>query len=370
MKKIFPTFSQWATSFNASVWQLFARPLGFDPMLILRELAAMLRSGVPMDKALMLLAEGRKPRVRAVLERAARRVEAGEPLSQALEALPNRWAPGILRATVEAGERAGRLPELLDEVVSEYERLELIDRRLRSVLVYPLVVLFIAMIVISIAMEHVIPVFTTLYAGIGVDPPLLVRMVRGGWTVIGPILYIVVPVLLVYLALSLSRKRAFRGSSGLSSGLAWRLPVVRGLRRALIEIRFARSMRALVEAGVPLPEALDLCERIVADDLAGQAIVESCRRIRDGEKPSVALRGLTFLSPAFLWFLSDTENRGDFLEVTGAMAEAAEERFQTRVEIIERVLEPAITVVLGVFLGAVVIAVYQGMFEISTLAGY
>jgi type II secretory pathway component PulF len=369
MKKIFPTFSQWAMSLNALVWRLLARPLGFDAILFLRELAAMLRSGVPMEKSLMLMAEGRRTRVRAMLERAARRVEAGEPLSQALEALPNRWAPGVLRASVEAGERSGRLPDLLDDVVSEYERLELIDRRLKSVLIYPMVVLFIGTIMIYVIMWKVLPVFAALYSGLGADPPFLARMVRSGWTFIGPILLFAVPPLTMFLLISVSRKKTFRGASGLLSGLAWRLPVVRGLRRALIEIRFARSMRALVEAGVPLPEALDLCERIVADDIAGQAIVESCRRIRGGEKPSVALRGLTFLSPAFLWFLSDTENRGDFLEVTSAMAEVAEERFQTKVEVIERVLEPALTVILGVVLGTVVIAIYQVIFQVSTLAG-
>ena len=371
MKKVFPTFSRWAMSFNGWYWRTRARPLGFDPLLMLRELASMLRSGVPMDRALILLSEGRSSKVRAGMERVRNRVEAGEPLSEALGALPRRWVPDVVRASVAAGEKSGRLPELLDEVVREYERLGLIDRRVRSVLVYPLCVLFLGLLISQVLVRKVMPVFAALYSGLGAEPPLLMRLVRLVWIYLGPILWVVVPLMLMYIVVSSYsyRKSAFKGASGPLQGLAWRIPVVRGLRRALIEVRFARSLRVLVEAGVPLPEALDLCEEIVADDLAGQAIVESCRRIRNGEPPSVALRGLTFLSPAFLWFLTDTEIRGDFVEVTSAMADAAEDRFLTRVEVIERVLEPATTVLLGLIVGTVVIAMYQAIFQISTMAG-
>jgi len=336
---------------------------------MLRELASMLRSGVPMDRALTLLGEGRKSRVRDRLAEVRNRVEAGEPLSEALQALPRRWVPDVVRASVAAGERSGRLPELLDEVVREYERLGLIDRRLRSVFVYPLVVLFFGLFTTQVIMSKVMPVFSVLYVNTGMEPPFLARFVRSVWTHLGPVLWIVIPLALVYIAVTTSKKNPFRGASGPLQGLAWRLPLVRGLRRALVEVRFAQALRVLVATGMPLPEVLDLCEEIVADDIAGQAIVESCRRIRDGEAPSVALRGLTFLSPAFLWFLTDTEVRGDFVEVTSAMADAAEDRFLTRVEVMERILEPATTTLLGLIVGTVVIAFYQAIFQLTTTAG-
>ena len=369
MKKQFPTFHKWLMTINAGVWRVVAIPMGFDLLQMLRELASMLRSGVPMDRALALVSEGRNARVQSRMRKVQERVEAGEPLSDALGALPRAWAPNVVRATVAAGERAGHLPELLDEIVHEYERLGLIDRRLRSVLIYPLFVLLFGLITVHILMWKVMPTFAVLYSALGGELPALARFVRSAWTILGPVLWIVVPITLGYLLRSIYRRMRFSGASGPFVGLAWKLPVVRGLRRALIEVRFARSLRVLVGSGMPLPEALDLCEEIVGDDLAGQAIVESCRRIRDGETPSVALRGLRFLSPSFMWFLTDTETRGDFVEVTSAMADAAEDRFLTRVEVIERFLEPATTVLLGVIIGAVVIAVYQTIFQLTTLTG-
>lgn len=362
MSKLFPTFSKIPGAVNGLVWRAFARALPFDPQLMLRELASMMRSGVPMDRALELVGEGRQLGVRHALRRVRERVEAGEPLSQALDSLPGKWAPAVVRSTVAAGERSGRLPELLDQIVREYERLGIIDRRLKSVLIYPLCVGLLALCIFQIVFTRVMPTFEAIYAGLGIQIPLLARIVSGVWLVMGPILWIAVPLTLGYLMVSLYRRDRFRGASGLVQGLAWRLPIVRGLRRALIEVRFASVLRVLVEAGVTLPEALDICEGVVADDLAGNAIVESCRRIRGGEAPSSALRGLTFLSPAFIWFLTDTEHRGDFLEVTAAMAEAAEDRFLTRVEVLERVLEPATTAILGIIIGTTVIAFYQVLF--------
>lgn len=367
MKKHFPTFHKWLMNVNMGVWRVVAIPMGFDLLQMLRELASMLRSGVPMDRALALVSEGRNARVRWQMQKVRDRVEAGEPLSDALGALPRGWAPNVVRASVAAGERAGHLPELLDEIVREYERLGLIDRRLRSVLIYPLVVLLFGLITVEILMWKVMPVFASLYNALGGELPPLARFVRSAWVFVGPALGIMVPLTLYFLLRSIYRRIRFKGASGPFAGLAWKLPVVRGLRRALIEVRFARSLRVLVGSGMPLPEALDLCEEIVGDDLAGQAIVESCRRIRDGEAPSVALRGLKFLSPSFMWFLTDTETRGDFIEVTSAMADAAEDRFLTRVEVIERFLEPATTVLLGVVIGVVVIGVYQTLFKLTTL---
>jgi type II secretory pathway component PulF len=369
MKKHVPTFHKWLMTILTGAWRITAIPMGFDLLQMLRELASMLRSGVPMDRALTLVAEGRNGRVQSRMKKVRDRVADGEPLSDALAALPDRWAPNVVRASVAAGERAGRLPELLDEIVHEYERLGLIDRRVRSIFIYPLFVLLFGLVTVHIVMWKVMPIFATLYSALGTDLPVLARFVRSAWIFVAPILWIVVPLTLVYLLSSISRRMRFSGASGPLTGLAWRMPVVRGLRRALIEVRFARSLRVLVNSGMPLPEALDLCEEIVGDDLAGQAIVESCRRIRDGETPSVALRGLRFLSPAFLWFLTDTETRGDFIEVTSAMADAAEDRFLTRIEMVERFLEPATTVLLGVVVGTVVIAVYQTMFRLPTLTG-
>jgi type II secretory pathway component PulF len=343
--------------------------LRLDPLVLLRELSAMLRSGVALPQALLFVGDSFGPVGRRRLDRVRARVESGERLSEALASLPSWVAPPPLRAAVAAGERCGRLPELLEEIAEEHERLTALDRRVRSFFLYPIVVLLLASCILYILAWKVTPILATLYEGLGATLPRLTVVVYrlGGrfatWLALGLL------ALLVYQVATFGRPPRLGSTTPFGRLLAWRLPLVRGLHRALVELRFARTLRLLLEAGVALPEALDLCEPVVADGEAGVAVVGAARRIRDGERPSAALGGLSFLSPAFLWFLAGSEARGDFLDVTRAMAEAAEERFLTRLELLERLVEPVGTVLLGLVVGAVVIAAYQPMFGLITQVG-
>jgi type II secretory pathway component PulF len=369
MKNPFPTFG----ALLARLRELPSprdRRLRFDPLLFLHELASMLRSGISVHQALAFSAEGFRPRVRRRIDSVRERVEAGLPLSEALETLPDRWIPRVLIASVAAGEKTGRLPDLLDEVTREYERIVLIDRRIRSTLVYPLAVLTFGLLVLMVLVEHELPTFAAIYHAAGQPPPFLSEIVRSIWYTAGIPLLVLVPALLSYLLLTLGRPFRFSKLRPIGRFLAGWIPIVRGLHSALLEVRFARTLRVLLDGGVPFPEALELCEPVVADRSAGRAIVAAASRIRDGAAPSQALAGLPFLSPSYLWFLSGSEGRGDFIEITRAMADAANERFCTRIEIAERVIEPASVVVLGLVLGTATIAMYQPLFGLSRLAGH
>ncbi len=367
MSNPFPTFL--AALRRLLPWAPGGRSLRYDPLVVLRELSSMLRSGVPLPQALSYVADGFSVAVRDRLEGVRARVEAGEPLSAALATLPPSWAPDSLRALVEAGERSGRLPELLDDLAAEHERLLALDRRVRSFTLYPLVVLTLASLILWVLTCRMLPVYATLYEHLGATLPLVTRVVFGtvgwgsGW------LLLLLLATLAYQLLTLGRPVRLAPLTRLGQRLAWRLPFVRGLRRALLEVRFARTLRLLLSAGVELPEALDRCRQVVADDRAGAALVDAAGRVRRGEAPSDALSGLGFLSPAFLWFLVGSEQRGDFVEVTGAMAAAAEEHFLTRAELLERVLEPVGTFALGLVVGSVILAAYLPVFGLIRLVG-
>jgi type II secretory pathway component PulF len=367
MKEHFPTFVSLPRKIAEAFGFVSARARLFDPLVLMRELASMLRAEIPLPQALAIVAEGQTPRVQARLGEVRERVESGESLSSALEALPSRWVPAVLRAAVAAGERSGRLPELLDEVAGELERLSLLDRRLRGIMVYPVCVLLLTVLVFHIVLWKVIPVYATLYEGLGATLPWLLQLVVKAWRVIDFLSPLIILLVAAYLVYALVRPRGLGPSTPIGRFLARHTPVLRDLRRSLLEVRFARTLRSLLDAGLPLPQALDLCEPVVADDRAGSEIVAACRRIRDGAPPSEALHELRFLSPAFLWFLRDTERRGDFIDVTAAMADAAEQRFIARVEVVSRVAEPVSVVALGVMVGAVVISIYQTIFGIIPL---
>ncbi len=341
----------------------------FDPLIFLRELASMLRSGIPLHQALDFSANSFGPIVRTRLNAVKQRVEDGEPLSLALQALPKRWASATIIATIEAGEKAGRLPDMLEGLSNEFELLASLDRRLRATLIYPLFVLLIGALCIHVVIWKVVPVFANIYESLHGILPWGLRLLVNFWNMFGGLTIIVLLVLLAFHIITLNRPSGLSQTSMNARIFWWNLPIIRGLRAALIEVRFARTLRLLLDSGAGLPEGLDICEKVVGDNRAGVAIVRSARKIRDGEKPSQILKGLAFLSPAFIWFIANSEQRGDFVELTQTMAEAAEERFATRLEVLEGFLEPASTLALGIVVGGSVIAIYQTMFNLIPMIG-
>lgn len=377
MAESFPTFTRLITGAPGALrsfvsWLLMLPPLRglvFDPYLLLRELGSMLRSGLPLPRAFEALAVDQPPPVQRRLRGCLRRLEGGEPLSAAVAELPSGWYPPTLGAMVEAAERAGTLPELLDELASEMRETANLERRVAASLTYPLVVLGFASVILGVIVAKVMPVYASIYGGLDADLPLIARMLYrfgGSW---------VSPVLLVCFALTVLMTFAVRqphrfGAIGRGLRRVVRaLPVGRQLYRASVELRFARLLRLLLAGGVPLPEALELCQRALGDDRAGREIVAAASRIRGGEAPSAALAGLGFLSPSFLWFLEGSERRGDFLELIKAMCDTAEERLEIWLGVAHRVVEPAVIVVLGLVIGTVVVGCYQPMFDVIRLVG-
>ena len=369
----FPTFTA-LLLLPGRVWDWLrgiprGRLLRFDVALFARQLASMLRSDVPLPQALTYLGDEFVVRVRARIEAVRTRIANGEPLSAALGELPASWLPEAWRAAVAAGERCGRLPEILDQLADEAEHVHDVRRRLRAIATYPLAVLLFAGLVTSIVLWKVIPVFASLYNGLRVPLPLGTRVViavSDAWLL--PV-NLVLLLLLVHLGLRALFPGVRLPLSWLGARLSPYVPFGRGLRQSVLEVRFARTLRLLLDAGVALPEALDLCERVVADSRVGRLIAHAARRIRAGELPSQALAEVRAVSPAFLWFLAGSEQRGDFVDVTAAMASAAEERMATRIEFVERALEPASIVFTGLAVGFLVVSFYLPMFRLISLVG-
>jgi type II secretory pathway component PulF len=369
----FPTF----TAFFRSVRRLpqpiarvlSGRLLRFDRSMLFRQLASMLHSGVPLPQALAFLTDEFSPKVGRKIEAVRSRVEQGEPFSAALGELPEAWVSGAWRATVAAGERSGRLPEVLDQLAEEGERLQEIGRKLRSVLVYPLSVLLFAGLIVSVIVLNTMPTYTSLYRSLGAKLPAGTALIAGSWDYLQLPFFVVVILLLVHIVARTLFPNARLPLSWVGQVVTPYLPIARSLRQSAIEVRFARTLRLLLDAGLALPEALDLCKGVVSDTSAGRQISEAARRIRQGERPSQAMGEVDAIAPAFIWFLVGSEKRGDFLDVTAAMAGAAEERFAARLDLAERVLEPASIVTIGVIIGFAIVHFYWPMYRLIGIVG-
>lgn len=358
----FPTFSRLARAASDQIGPLFRRARNlalrkFDAGLVYRQLASMLRGGIPLPQAVGFLTEEFRPPVAAGLSGLRQSLEAGTPLSAALEPLPETWVPREDRAAIAAGERAGRLPEVLDGLAADRERQVVLTNRVRSAMAYPIVVLSLAALVILVVLWKVVPTYAALYAALWSQLPLSTRILIAVANAGIHVVWVVLPAFVVWFVW-------FRGR------VLRRLPFLRAIDASLVELRFARLLSLLLSAGVPFDEALALCEPGAGRPDLSHQVRDAAERIRNGEKPSDALRGLSFLSPVFLWFLSGSEDRGDFVAVTAAAAETAEERYAASLDLAQRIAEPLAVALLGLLVGFLVVACYGPMFRLVSIVGY
>ncbi len=328
----------------------------FDAGVFYRQTASMLRSGIPLSQALSFLVEEFRPAVGGNVDAVRQRVESGQPLSRALEEFPEAWVRPEDRAAVAAGERCGRLPDVLQTLASDQERWTAFRDRIRGVLAYPTTVCVLAVLIAFIILWKVVPTFAALYASLRVPLPGTTRIVIAASNVVATNMFVLVLAWLVW-------------HFWLRKRFAHRLPIVRSLHRSVAELRFARLLALLLPAGVPLDEALALCEASAGNHDDARQLREAAERIRSGERPSEALRGLEFLSPVFLWFLKDSEVRGDFVAVAEAMSDAAEERHVAQMDFIQRIAEPLSILFLGLVIGILVMALYTPMFRLILHVG-
>lgn len=358
----FPTFSRFLLGLLRLPGSAFRRARGlalrkFDAGLVYRQLGSMLRGGVPLPQAVGFLTDEFRPPVAARLAEVRDALEGGAPFSAALGRLPASWVSPEDRAAIAAGERAGRVPEVLDGLAADREREVVLRNRVRSAMAYPTVVLALAAFVVVVVLWRVAPTYSALYASLWGNLPLATRVLIAVANTGLHALWIAIPLGLLWFF-------RFRGQ------VLRRLPVFRTIDASLVELRFARLLSLLLASGVPLDEALALCEGGAGrPDLAAQ-VRAAAESVRGGRKPSEALRGLSFLSPVFLWFLAGAEERGDFVAVTGAAAETAEERYLATLDLAQRITEPLCIALLGVVVGFLVVACYGPMFRLISVVGY
>lgn len=332
------------------------------------ELSLLIHAGVSLGEGLSLLAE-ETPRAedRRLLADMAHRVDDGEPLAAALRAA-GRF-PVYVCALVEVGERSGRTEEALGALSRYYEDLGRLDRRVRSALTYPAILLVLMLVVIVVLLTKVLPIFNSVYESLGGS----LTGVAGGLLALGRGLDAAMPVLCGILALVAAFLAAFSLSGGfrqrmLSLWHKWRGD--RGLSRQMTTARFAQALAMGLRSGLQLSEALELAGGLQAEIPAAQArCLDAQKRLEQGEDLSETLR-LTGVLPASacrLLALGQRSGTGDAVmeEVARRLTEESEDALERTVGRIE----PGVVLVSSLLVGLILLSVMLPLMNIMTAIG-
>ena len=337
-----------------------------DIAVFSRQLATMMKAGVPMVQAFDIVGQGHSnPSMGKLIMQVKVDVEAGGTLASALSQHP-AYFDDLFVSLVDAGEQSGALETLLDKVATYKEKSEALKNKIKKAMTYPISVLVVAVVVSAILLIFVVPTFAEMFEGFGAELPAFTLFVVGlSDTLVDNVwLFIAVIAAVVYgFKQAKVRSKAFRDSL---DKLALRLPAVGILTTNAAIARFARTLSTMFAAGVPLVEAMDSVAGAAGNSVYQKAILQVRDDISSGTTLQVSLASNKELFPNMLiQMVGIGEESGALDEMLDKVAEYYEEAVDDAVDNLTAMLEPMIMSFLAVVIGGLVIAMYLPIFKMG-----
>lgn len=337
-----------------------------DVTLFTRQLATMMKAGVPLLQSFDIVGKGHSnPAVAKLLGDIKADVETGSSLSQAFRKYP-LYFDNLYCNLVNAGEQAGILDSLLDRLATYMEKTQAIISKIKSALFYPVSIIVVAFVITAVIMIFVIPAFKDLFDSFGADlpaPTLIVMalsdfFVRFWWAIFGSI-----GGALWFFFYTWKRSAKMQA---VMDRLLLKLPIFGHLVMISTVARFSRTLSTMFAAGVPLVDALDS----VAGACGNRVYYDATKRIQSevstGTSLTVSMQNVDVFPNMVLQMVAIGEESGALDSMLSKVADFYEQEVDDNVEAISSLMEPVIMVVLGTLIGGLVVAMYLPIFKMGS----
>ena len=329
-----------------------------------RQFSVMIDAGLPLVQCLEILAGQQENKTfQKILTGVRGSVEGGATLSSSMKQYEKVFDP-LYYNMVEAGETGGILDTILQRLSSYIEKNVKLKRAVKSALIYPISVLGIAAGVIALLLWKVVPIFVTLFAGLGADLPLPTRMVIGLSNFVGSIwgLFILLFVIGGGVGLNLWYKTP-QGRLAIDATIL-KLPVLGMLMRKIAVARFTRTLGTLISSGVPILEGLDITARTSGNAVVERAISKTRKAVEAGRSLVDPLKETEVFPGMVTQMIAVGEQTGAMDAMLQKIADFYEEEVDAAVKDLLTALEPVMIVFLGLVVGGIVISMYLPLFSL------
>lgn len=338
-----------------------------DIALFTRQLATMMKAGVPLVQSFDIVAEGTpKEKLRAMIIGIRDDVSAGVSFATSLRKYP-RYFDDLFCSLVDAGETSGALEQMLERVATYKEKSEALKAKIKKALTYPAAVVTVAIIVTAILLVKVVPVFAKVFGGFGAQLPaftlfvLHISEVAQDW-------WIVVMITLILLGVSFKEAK-FRSPkfADFVDAATLKIPIIGSIIHEATVARFARTLATTFAAGVPLIDSLDS----VAGSSGNAVFRDATLRIKDDVSGGIQLNAAIRATGLFPILLIQMTTIGEESGALDDMMEKAAVHFETsvdnQVDNLTALLEPLIMSILAVLVGGLLIAMYLPIFQLGSV---
>jgi len=343
----------------------FVNRVGLKQVAIFtRQVGSMVGAGIALPSALGIVSEQVKSkRLRHVIVNVRSEVEGGSKFSETLAKYPDVF-DRLLVSMVEAGEATGNLDAMLNRYFMYAEKVLALRRKVITAMVYPTVVLVLAMSIMAFLLIKIVPTFTTLFRESGVElPALTVFIIDLSSFTKNNFLYVVLSLVVFFILFRI----ALRNNSvrRVYDRLKLRIFIIGPLIRKVSVARFSRTLATMVKSGISILEAMDIIAKTSGNKVIEEAILKSRIEVARGESLSKSLNKAKVFPNMVIQMMAAGEQTGALDEMMDKVADFYDEEVDAAVAALTSVLEPFMLIFLGGFIGLIVVALYLPIFKMA-----
>lgn len=335
-----------------------------DISLFCKQMSVMLESGIPLNNAVDILEQqATSKNLKSSLKIVSKSLKEGSQLSKAMLDQEGMF-PDLLIRMVQAGEKTGKLDEVLEKMSEHYTKELKTSRQIQGAMIYPAVLAFLAVAAVLALLYVVIPSFSGIFEQSGMAMPLPTRIVlaasnfvRSSWYILFGVTGILVFLFLRYRSTEAGRYQLDR--------LKLNLPVIKGPMQKIVTARFASTLAILTSAGIPLVEAIESAAATTNNAVVIEKMKIANEGLQKGERLTGMITATGLFPPMMLSMVKIGEESGSLESMLVKTSDYYEEELETAIKQLLSLLEPAMIIVMGVIIGGIVASVMLPMFELA-----
>ena len=328
-----------------------------------KQFGTLLKAGVPVAAGLdILYRQTENKKLREALETVYIEVQKGTQVSTAIKYHPTVF-PSLMVNMIESGEATGNLDNIMDRLAIHYEKEAKINSRIKGAMIYPMALSVISVVIVIFLITVILPTFTEMFTGSGVELPLPTRVLMGISDFIRYYWYVVIGVLAL-ISFLVKRFISSPGGRYWFDALKLKLPIVKGSMDKIVTARFTRTLGSLLRSGIPLINALEL-----AGGVTGNVVIEGkiniiANEVEKGETLGNALKRTPTFGPMVVSMFQIGEESGSLDQMLDKSADFYEQDLEDAIDRLLKLMEPLLIVVMAVVIGFIVIAMALPMFDV------
>ena len=333
-----------------------------DIAVFCRQFYVMLDSGLSIGKALNILIEqGEKPKIREALIGVNGDLKRGETLASSMRKRKDVF-PNLLTSMIDAGERSGNLDIILKRMAEYYEKETKIRGKIKSAMIYPIVLGVVAIIAITFILTFVMPTFVQMFEENNVDLPMSTKMVLETSKVLGKYGIIIFLILVTAIILLGKYLKSEEGQYKLSS-INLKIPVIKKLTQKIIVSRFTRTMGIVSSSGMSLVTSIEIVASVVGNKIAEKELLKVKEKVLKGEGLGDSIMNIKIFPPMLASMVKIGEEAGSLDSILDKTADFYDDELEREIKTATALIEPSMIVLMGIIIGFLLISILTPMFK-------